>query len=47
MPFDPGLSGQPVWFKFVSVNYYGGGAQDISQVSAYQAFFQGQNTVSF
>lgn len=43
MPFDPGLSGQPVWFKFVGVNYYGGGAQDISTVPAYQAFFQGQN----
>jgi hypothetical protein len=43
MPFDPGLSGQPVWFKFVSVNYYGGGAQDISKVPAFQAFFQGQN----
>lgn len=43
MPFDPGLSGQPVWFKFVSANYYGGGVQDISKVTAYQAFFQGQN----
>lgn len=43
MPFDPGLSGQPVWFKFVGVNYYGGGAQDISGVPAYLAFFQGQN----
>jgi hypothetical protein len=43
MPFDPGLSGQPVWFKFVSMNYYGGGVQDISKVPSYQAFFQGQN----
>jgi hypothetical protein len=43
MPFDPGLSGQPVWFKFVSANYWGGGVQDISKVTAYQAFFQGQN----
>ena len=43
MPFDPGLSGQPVWFKFVSSNYYGRGTQDISKVPAFQAFFQGQN----
>lgn len=42
-PFDPGWSGQPVWFKFVSFNYWFGGQQDISQVPAYQAFFQGQN----
>lgn len=41
--FNPGLSGQPVWFKFVSFNYWFGGQQDISQVPAYQAFFQGQN----
>lgn len=43
MPFDPGMSGQPVWFKFVSWNYYGGGRQDLSTVPAFQAFFQGQN----
>lgn len=43
MPFDPGLSGQPVWFKFASFNLYGGGHQALSGVPAYQGFFQGQN----
>jgi hypothetical protein len=43
MPFDPGLSGQPVWFKFASFNLYGGGHQTLDQVTAYQGFFQGQN----
>lgn len=43
MPFDPGLSGQPVWFKFASFNIYGGGHQNLAAVTAYQGFFQGQN----
>lgn len=43
LPFSSGYAGQPVWFKFVSFNYYGLGNQDISEVQAYQAFFQGQN----
>ncbi len=43
MPFDPGQSGQPVWFKFASFNIYGGGHQNLSAVTAYQGFFQGQN----
>jgi len=44
MPFDPGMVGQPVWFKFVSYNIFGGGVEDISTLPAYQAIFQGNNS---
>lgn len=43
MRFDPGFVGQPIWFKFVSFNIFGGGMEDFSAVTAYQGFFQGQN----
>jgi putative tail protein len=43
LPFDPGLVGQPVWFKFQSYNLFGGGVQDLSTLTAYAATFQGQN----
>lgn len=43
MPFDPGDSGQPVWFKFPSFNIYGHANETLANVTAYQAFFQAQN----
>jgi hypothetical protein len=35
VPYDPGMVGQTLYFKFPSFNYVGGGVQDISAVSAY------------